>query len=218
MGCIGVVFVEEGEYLLELERTLAISIEGYGGYCCALLIVGFCFAFAAQVKTPEYFWWHNSLCGRIFSLLVLACRWCWKQWLRVWHWLPKAARWLWSLTARIFRACKKLVLWTWNLMKQFLGTVWGFIARWAKALGRSLSRVYSMLPLVWQWLVAIPLLFFLLLINIGSASPAGILLRMGIVLLATVYLASSFGTLLAGARRMCDGDLGSMVDDKMRVG
>ena len=218
VGCIGVVFVEEADYLLELERTLALTIVGYGGYCCALMIVGFCFAFAAQVKTPEYFWWRNSLCGRVFSLFILACRWCWKQWLRVWHWLPKAVRWVWNLAARIFRACWKLVLWTWNLIKQVLGKVWDFIARWAKALGRSLSRMYSMLPLVWQWLVAIPLLFFLLLINIGSASPAGILLRMGIVLLATVYLASSFGTLLAGARRMCDGDLGTKVDDKMLVG
>ena len=218
VGCIGVVFVEEGEYLLELERTLALSIVGYGGFSCALMIVGFCFAFAAQVKTPEYFWWRNSLCGRVFSLFILACRWCWKQWLRVWHWLPKAVRWVWNLAARIFRACWKLVLWTWNLIKQVLGKVWDFITRWAKALGRSLSRMYSMLPLVWQWLVAIPLLFFLLLINIGSASPAGILLRMGIVLLATVYLASAFGTLLAGARRMCDGDLGTKVDDKMLVG
>lgn len=218
VGCIGVVFAEAADDLLRLERTLALSIVGYGGFFCALIIVGFCFAFAAQVKTPEYFWWRNSLCGRVFSLFILACRWCWKQWLRVWHWLPKAVRWVWNLAARIFRACWKLVLWTWNLIKQVLGKVWDFIARWAKALGRSLSRMYSMLPLVWQWLVAIPLLFFLLLINIGSASPAGILLRMGIVLLATVYLASSFGTLLAGARRMCDGDLGTKVDDKMLVG
>ena len=218
VGCIGVVFAEAADDLLRLERTLALSIVGYGGFSCALMIVGFCFAFAAQVKTPEYFWWRNSLCGRVFSLFILACRWCWKQWLRVWHWLPKAVRWVWNLAARIFRACWKLVLWTWNLIKQVLGKVWDFITRWAKALGRSLSRMYSMLPLVWQWLVAIPLLFFLLLINIGSASPAGILLRMGIVLLATVYLASSFGTLLAGARRMCDGDLGTKVDDKMLVG
>ena len=218
VGCIGVVFAEAADDLLRLERTLALSIVGYGGFSCALMIVGFCFAFAAQVKTPEYFWWRNSLCGRVFSLFILACRWCWKQWLRVWHWLPKAVRWVWNLAARIFRACWKLVLWTWNLIKQVLGKVWDFITRWAKALGRSLSRMYSMLPLVWQWLVAIPLLFSLLLINIGSASPAGILLRMGIVLLATVYLASSFGTLLAGARRMCDGDLGTKVDDKMLVG
>lgn len=218
VGCIGVVFVEEADYLLELERTLALSIVGYGGYCCALMIVGFCFAFAAQVKTPEYFWWRNSLCGRVFSLFILACRWCWKQWLRVWHWLPKAVRWVWNLAARIFRACWKLVLWTWNLVMGILGTVWGFVARWGKACGRWIGRMYGMLPLVWQWLVAIPLLFFLLLINIGSASPAGILLRMGIVLLATVYLASAFGTLLAGARRMCDGDLGTKVDDKMLVG
>ena len=218
VGCIGVVFVEEADYLLELERTLALTIVGYGGYCCALMIVGFCFAFAAQVKTPEYFWWRNSLCGRVWHLFVLVCCWCWKQWLRVWHWLPEAAHWVWNLAARIFRACWKLVLWTWNLLKQILGTVWRFIARWAKACGRSLSRMYGMLPLVWQWLVAIPLLFFLLLINIGSASPAGILLRMGIVLLATVYLASAFGTLLAGARRMCDGDMGTKVDDKMLVG
>lgn len=218
VGCIGVVLVEEADYLLELERTLALTIVGYGGYCCALMIVGFCFAFAAQVKTPEYFWWRNSLCGRVFSLFILACRWCWKQWLRVWHWLPKAVRWVWNLAARIFRACWKLVLWTWNLVMGILGTVWGFVARWGKACGRWIGRMYGMLPLVWQWLVAIPLLFFLLLINIGSASPAGILLRMGIVLLATVYLASAFGTLLAGARRMCDGDLGTKVDDKMLVG
>ena len=218
VGCIGVVFVEEADYLLELERTLALSIVGYGGFSCALMIVGFCFAFAAQVKTPEYFWWRNSLCGRVFSLFILACRWCWKQWLRVWHWLPKAVRWVWNLAARIFRACWKLVLWTWNLVMGILGTVWGFVARWGKACGRWIGRMYGMLPLVWQWLVAIPLLFFLLLINIGSASPAGILLRMGIVLLATVYLASAFGTLLAGARRMCDGDLGTKVDDKMLVG
>ena len=218
VGCIGVVFVEEADYLLELERTLALTIVGYGGYCCALMIVGFCFAFAAQVKTPEYFWWRNSLCGRVFSLFILACRWCWKQWLRVWHWLPKAVRWVWNLAARIFRACWKLVLWTWNLVMGILGTVWGFVARWGKACGRWIGRMYGMLPLVWQWLVAIPLLFFLLLINIGSASPAGILLRMGIVLLATVYLASAFGTLLAGARRMCDGDMGTKVDDKMLVG
>ena len=218
VGCIGVVFVEEADYLLELERTLALTIVGYGGYCCALMIVGFCFAFAAQVKTPEYFWWRNSLCGRFFSLFILACRWCWKQWLRVWHWLPKAVRWVWNLAARIFRACWKLVLWTWNLVMGIMGTVWGFVARWGKACGRWIGRMYGMLPLVWQWLVAIPLLFFLLLINIGSASPAGILLRMGIVLLATVYLASAFGTLLAGVRRMCDGDLGTKVDDKMLVG
>ena len=218
VGCIGVVFVEEADYLLELERTLALSIVGYGGFSCALMIVGFCFAFAAQVKTPEYFWWRNSLCGRFFSLFILACRWCWKQWLRVWHWLPKAVRWVWNLAARIFRACWKLVLWTWNLVMGILGTVWGFVARWGKACGRWIGRMYGMLPLVWQWLVAIPLLFFLLLINIGSASPAGILLRMGIVLLATVYLASAFGTLLAGARRMCDGDMGTKVDDKMLVG
>lgn len=218
VGCIGVVFVEEADYLLELERTLALSIVGYGGFSCALMIVGFCFAFAAQVKTPEYFWWRNSLCGRVFSLFILACRWCWKQWLRVWHWLPKAVRWVWNLAARIFRACWKLVLWTWNLVMGILGTVWGFVARWGKACGRWIGRMYGMLPLVWQWLVAIPLLFFLLLINIGSASPAGILLRMGIVLLATVYLASAFGTLLAGVRRMCDGDLGTKVDDKMLVG
>ena len=218
VGCIGVVFVEEADYLLELERTLALTIVGYGGYCCALMIVGFCFAFAAQVKTPEYFWWRNSLCGRVWHLFVLVCCWCWKQWLRVWHWLPKAVRWVWNLAARIFRACWKLVLWTWNLVMGILGTVWGFVARWGKACGRWIGRMYGMLPLVWQWLVAIPLLFFLLLINIGSASPAGILLRMGIVLLATVYLASAFGTLLAGARRMCDGDMGTKVDDKMLVG
>lgn len=218
VGCIGVVFIEEAHLLPELEQTLALSVIGFGGYCCTLMFVGFCFAFAAQVKTPDYFWWRNSLCGRALHLFVLACRWCWKLWLRVWHGLPKAGRWVWNLAARIFRACWKLVLWTWSLVTRILGAVWGFIARWAKACGRSVSRMYSMLPLMWQWLVAIPLLFFLLLINIGSASPAGILLRMGIVLLATVYLASSFGTLLAGARRMRDGDLGTKVDDKMLVG
>ena len=218
VGCIGAVFIEEAHLLPELEQTLALSVIGFGGYCCTLMFVGFCFAFAAQVKTPEYFWWRNSLCGRAWHLFVLACRWCWKLWLRIWRGLPGAARWVWNLAARIFRACWKLVLWTWKLVTGVWGAVWGFLARWAKACGRWIGRMYGMLPLMWQWLVAIPLLFFLLLINIGSASPAGILLRMGIVLLATVYMASSFGTLLAGARRMCQGDLGTKVDDKMLVG
>ena len=218
VGCIGAVFIEEAHLLLGLEQTLALSIIGFGGYFCALMFVGFCFAFAAQVKTPDYFWWRNSLCGRAWHLFVLLCAWCWKLWLRVWHRLPAAARWGWDMVARVFRACWKLVLWVWNLAKQLLGAVWAFAARWARACGRWLSRMYGMLPLIWQWVVMIPLLFCLMLIHIGSASPAGILLRMGIVLLATVYMASAFGTLLEGAQRMCRGDLETKVDDKMLVG
>ena len=78
--------------------------------------------------------------------------------------------------------------------------------------------MYGMLPLVWQWIVAIPLLFLLLLVNIGSAGNLGILLRLGVVGLVTVYFAFSFGTLLSGAQRMCDGDLESKVDSRYLIG
>ena len=50
--------------------TIVVGVMGYGGFACALLFVGFCYCAAAQFKAPKSYWFHNSLMGRAFRLLV----------------------------------------------------------------------------------------------------------------------------------------------------
>ena len=193
LWCMAALLVPRMDSLLGMEQSLVLSILGYGGYGCSLLVVAFCFAFAAQVKTPGAYWWNNSVCGRCWNLLVRILKWCWQT-------IPAALKW------------------TWNLVRNLLRRIFGTLDRGLRAIGRGVRRMYGMLPLVWQWIVAIPLLFLLLLVNIGSAGNLGILLRLGVVGLVTVYFAFSFGTLLSGAQRMCDGDLESKVDSRYLIG
>ena len=198
--CVAALLVPHMDSLLSMERSLILAILGYSGYGCSLMVVGFCFAFAAQVKTPGAYWWNNSICGRCWHLLVRFLKWCWRV-------VPAVLKWVWNLFLRILRAGEKVVIWCWELVLGLL-----------RAVGRWVRRIYGMLPLIWQWIIAIPLLFLLLLVNIGSAGTLGILLRLGVVGLVTVYFAFSFGTLLSGAQKMCSGDLESKVDDRLLVG
>ena len=88
---IGAMAVDGLDYLLG-RGMVGLTILGYGGYACALLIVGFCFAFAAQVKTPGLYLLKNSLCGRLWFLAVFLLKYAWK-----------ACRWLLRKTLDFFR-------------------------------------------------------------------------------------------------------------------
>ena len=71
----------------------------------ALLIVGFCFAFAAQVKVKNGFWWRHSITGRVlqqagrclrwigrgFGFLARGCRAVFRLLPVIWQWLLVAA-------------------------------------------------------------------------------------------------------------------------------
>lgn len=46
------------------------------GYAMSLIFVSFCFACAAQFKTPGGYWWRNSVCWRCLDLLVKCVKGC----------------------------------------------------------------------------------------------------------------------------------------------
>jgi len=77
IGGIFLMIVDGFDYLLG-KGMVGLSILCYGGYACALLLVGFCFAFAAQVKTPGLFLVKNSLCGWLWRLAVILLKYFWK--------------------------------------------------------------------------------------------------------------------------------------------
>ena len=54
---------------------LCMLILGFGIFCIALQFIGFLFAFAAQSKIKDGYWWRHSLCGRAMLLVVSFLRW-----------------------------------------------------------------------------------------------------------------------------------------------
>ena len=183
------VGLEGIRYLLRQSNSMVFAYYGYGGYLVCLVFVGFCFACAAQFKTPGFYWWHHSLTGLCWRIAV----WCWHF---GWKCLGWAYRILWS-------AAIAVLLW----MKKIL-----------KKIGRFLAKAYRLLPLTWQWLLVGLVLVgcFLLSLEIGSlpllwGSVLGTLAVM-------IYGANAFGTLLEAAKRMRAGDLDVKVDEKWMLG
>lgn len=113
-------------YLMPSDLTTGVGLGALLMYLGCVAFVGFCFAAAAQLKTPDGFLWRNSLCGRCLSLCVRFARWL-ESILsnRAWPWLVGLARKLWHSLSR--------------------GGAW---------LEKRVNRMISFLPLTWQWLLA----------------------------------------------------------------
>ena len=54
---------------------LCMLILGTGSFGIALLVIGFLFAFAAQAKVKNGYWWRHSICGRSLLLVISFLRW-----------------------------------------------------------------------------------------------------------------------------------------------
>ena len=78
-------------------------------------------------------------------------------------------------------------------------------------------RLWSLLPVMWQWLLTGLGLLVVLLIGILSRSVL-VLFSIGICLLTVVYGAYCFGTLLKRTQDMSRGDLKSKIDDRYLIG
>lgn len=76
-------------------RMAALASGGLGFVMC-LLVVGWIFAFAAQVKAKG-FWWRRSVTGWCLLKIVHAIGWCWRSLRSVFQMLPVI--WQWLLTA-----------------------------------------------------------------------------------------------------------------------
>ena len=145
--------------------VLALVLMCGCGIGVATLDMGFFTALAAQVKLPAYYWFKNSVCGRLL-------RFCWK---------------------------------------------------YCRLAGRSLVKVFRMLPIIWQWIAAGGVLGIILLtICAGSAShwysvfPLFLwcLMFAGVV----IYCGYCYGIIHKGIERMNAGDLNEKIETKYLIG
>ena len=187
-------------YLMSQGNTIAFVYYGYGGYLCCLLFVGFCFACAAQFKTPGCYWWRHSVTGLCWRGLV----WCW-------HFFWKCAAWcyhiLWAVTLPVLQ-------WVLGLMKK----AWALLKRVWKKLAGFLARTYGLLPLTWQWILTGCALGGGLFLAILGRHGFWMLFFLAAGAAMILYGANVFGTLLDAAKRMRGGDLEIKVDDKLMLG
>ncbi len=84
-------------YLADLE-AFRLLVVLFLLLLCALLVIGWCLAVAAQLKQGHGFWWRNSVTGRILLWGIRWCRWiakkawlCWELVPIMWHWLASGA-------------------------------------------------------------------------------------------------------------------------------
>lgn len=229
-GCIvagGIALIlfliaESFEYFLRSELMTAISVAVYGGYGACLLFVGFCYAAAAQFKTPGAYWWNHSVCGWCWKLAAMAWGRFWKICRRLLKGLPEGARqlinWTRDLCKALWTVGMALCLWLlkkarsiWRLAGTLIRMIFGKVAG-------AVIRFYSLLPLTWQWLLTGFAIILILVLTINSYSALRFVMGIGLCVAMVLYGASAFGILLESTRRMREGDLEVKVDDRILVG
>lgn len=195
LGAAGYVFcAAEGlGYFIQQSMLTLLSIYGYGLYAWCLLFVGFCFACAAQFKTPNFYWWRRSVTGLCWRIVV----WCWHF---GWKCLGWAYKILWTVTIG-------LVGWAWKTIKK----VFSWLIGWVR-------KLYGLLPLSWQWLVGGLLVGGCTFPGLLWDSSLLLFISFAIALAVVIYSANVYATLLEAAKRMRGGDLDIKVDEKLMIG
>lgn len=195
LGAAGYVFcAAEGlGYFIQQSMLTFLSIYGYGLYAWCLLFVGFCFACAAQFKTPNFYWWRRSVTGLCWRIVI----WCWHF---GWKCLGWAYRILWTVTIG-------LVGWAWKTIKKFFSWLIGWV-----------RKLYGLLPLSWQWLVGGLLVGGCTFPGLLWDSSLLLFISFAIALAVVIYSANVYATLLEAAKRMRGGDLDIKVDEKLMIG
>ncbi len=179
--------------LLENHIQVLLPCLGLGGYGCALLVVGFLFAVAAQFKTPGGFWWRGSLTARCLRL--------------GWLILKKICRFLrWLLTH--FPAGIKMIF----------SAVFGGLGKCIRWIAGKIAWLYGLLPLMWQWLLGGGVVLILCILAWANRRDGWCLVWLTAALGLVVYGGCSFGILLKGVKHMSQGDLDSKVDDRLLLG
>lgn len=195
LGAVGYVLcAAEGlGYFIQQSMLIFLSIYGYGLYAWCLLFVGFCFACAAQFKTPNFYWWCRSVTGLCWRIVV----WCWHF---GWKCLGWAYKILWTVTIG-------LVGWAWKTIKKFFSWLIGWV-----------RKLYGLLPLSWQWLVGGLLVGGCTFPGLLWDSNLLLFISFAIALAVVIYSANVYATLLEAAKRMRGGDLEIKVDEKLMIG
>lgn len=127
-------------YLIRSDLTTGIGLGVLLMYLGSVAFVGFCYAAAAQLKTPDGFLWRNSLCGRCLNLCV------------------RLAKWLENILSTR----------TWPWLVRLGKKLWGSLGRGGAWLEKRVNRMISYLPLAWQWLLAGGACVVLFVVSRGS--------------------------------------------------
>lgn len=191
------------EVMLDQSLTVMLVLLALDGYFCALVCVGFFFALCAQVKTPEGYWWKNTLTVRMIRFVLRLCK-------KAWHTL------CWAVTH--FPVCVRCVC---TGIKKSIAFLLSPIVRICRKIGGWITRAYALLPLIWQWIVmGVALLVLMTATVVALIESNGVLVFLCLAACGAIvgYGAYSFGILLAGVKRMSKGNLDSKVDDKYLVG
>ena len=211
-ACIFVVGGQMAEQLLEQDFWTGCGMMAGAGALCSLLIVGFCFAFVAQIKTPGGFWWRNTLLGHFVRLSMKFLMWL-EGWLsrKALPFCGRVLKALWQYTmvsfVWLYKHTEKLMLW--------LGDKLGRLGR---CLWMLLHRFMKLLPITWQWMVAGIVMIFCSVLAFRTYNALLTLVCLLIPIAILLYGAHCFGILSESTRRMSKGDLKTKVDDKLMVG
>lgn len=195
-------FAEAADLFSQSIQTVCAGVL-MAGYVMSLIFVGFCFACAAQFKTPGGYWWRNSVCWRCLDLLVKCVKGCFSGCGWLLRKLPKAAAVFWDFLLMLLTPLR----WLWTQIKKTCAKI-----------GKSINRVYSMMPLTWQWLLTGFIMVMLLFAALAGRSNLMVVLSLCACVAVVLYGAYCFGILLESAKRMGKGDLDTKVDDKYLTG
>ena len=91
---------EGGGELVRQNVPVGLGFIAMMGYLAALVIVGCCFAFAAQVKSKGGYWWRHMVLG-----------WCFGQVLRFFRWLGRGMKWLRNGIRGVYNLLP--IIWQW---------------------------------------------------------------------------------------------------------
>ena len=197
-----VQFYDAADLFTQSIQTLCAGVL-MAGYAMSLIFVSFCFACAAQFKTPGGYWWRNSICWRCMNLLVKCVKGCFS-----------GCGWLLRKLPVAFAALGRFLL----VLLSPLGWLWKQVKKTFAKIGKSINRVYSMMPLTWQWLLTGFIMVMLLFAALAGRSNLMVVLSLCACVAVVLYGAYCFGILLESAKRMGRGDLDTKVDDKYLIG
>lgn len=197
-----VQFYDAADLFTQNMQTLCAGVL-MAGYAMSLIFVSFCFACAAQFKTPGGYWWRNSVCWRCLDLLVKCVKGCFSGCGWLLRKLPKAAAVFWDFLLMLLTPLR----WLWTQIKKTCAKI-----------GKSVTRVYSMMPLTWQWLLTGFIMVMLLFAALAGRSNLMVVLSLCACVAVVLYGAYCFDILLESAKRMGKGDLDTKVDDKYLIG
>ena len=209
-------FVEGIPELMDGSLTVTLAYGAGLGYLGALLLVGFCFACAAQFKTPGGCWWRGSLCGLVYRACVFCLSWGLRFCLFFWQWFSRFCRVAWQwFTGSVLPWSRDCFLSVWKIIRAVLGILWQWCLSCLRIVKKSFLNFVRMLPMTWQWLLAGFCIIIALALTVNTRFGFwGILASIALVL----YGAHAFGILLGGVKRMVKGDLDEKVDDKLLIG